>query len=156
MAPPDFAVYPHFSMAPQLADSDNWRMSTIPQELDWVNVRAGCTIEKMFQQLHDAIVEDIKSINQVRNYPDGRGFEVIVSPREYRVTVRRGETIRPYVQFTIEGQNIRVVDDADTVNLSYGIAVGDEGRCKLTDHGEEREQWQVRKCALEGLFFPRS
>jgi len=30
----------------------------------------------------------------------------------------------------------------------------EEGRCKLVSNGAELERWQVRKTALEGLFFP--
>ncbi|HWE87767.1 MAG TPA: hypothetical protein VG267_22680 [Terracidiphilus sp.] len=123
-------------------------MSEIPQELDWVSVRAACTIEKMFEQLHHGIEEDVRRINQIRKYPEDRGFEVMVSGREFSFTVKRGETLRPFVRFTIEGESIQVADDADTVKLKYGIAVSDEGRCKLTEHGEDREQWQIRKSAL--------
>jgi hypothetical protein len=33
------------------------------------------------------------------------------------------------------------------------IGLNDEGRCVLRENGAEFEEWQVRKLALESMFF---
>jgi hypothetical protein len=54
-------------------------MEKIPRELDWVKERAGCTIKQMFSLLHQAVEEDIKSINQACKSPDYYAFVAIAS-----------------------------------------------------------------------------
>jgi hypothetical protein len=78
---------------------------------------------------------------------------VTQSNREYSFTVKRAEAIRPFVKFSIAEDCINVSSDADGKGRDYRITLSDEGRCKLTENGEEREQWQVRRSALEKLFF---
>lgn len=129
-------------------------MTDVPRELDWVKVRDACTIEKMFEQLHARIKDDVADINAIRKFPVETGFEVTESNREYSFTVKRAEAIRPFVKFSISGDCINVSTDTDGKGRDYRKTVSDEGRCKLIENGEEREQWQVRKTALEGLFFP--
>lgn len=40
-------------------------MSTIPQELNWVEKRAACTSETIFLQLANGVQEDIKARNAI-------------------------------------------------------------------------------------------
>ncbi|MGA3161864.1 MAG: hypothetical protein ABSC77_11665 [Terracidiphilus sp.] len=131
-------------------------MGTIPQELEWVKVKATCIIEKMFEQLHQGVGDDVTAINLFRKFPEEKGFEVEQSSREYSFTIKRADAIRPFVKFAIVGDCINVSTDADKKGHDYHITLNDEGRCKLTENGEEREQWQVRRASLEPLFFPRS
>jgi hypothetical protein len=53
----------------------------------------------------------------------------------------------------VEADHIRVSDDAGETKAQLRITFSNEGRCKLVEHGEELEQWQARRSALEGLFF---
>jgi hypothetical protein len=131
-------------------------MEKIPRELDWVKERAGCTIRRMFSLLHQAVEEDIKSINLACKSPDYYAFVAIASQDGESFSVKRAETIRPSVRFSIDGDIIKVSDDAGIRRLEYRIILSDEGRCQLTENGTPLEQWQVRKAALEGLFFPAS
>jgi hypothetical protein len=131
-------------------------MRGIPRELDWVKERAGCTIKQMFSLLHQAVEEDVKSINQSGKLPGYYSFVVLLSQDGESFSVRRAETIRPSVRFSIDGEVIKVSDDAGIRRLEYRITLSDEGRCQLTENGTPLEQWQVRKAALEGLFFPAS
>jgi hypothetical protein len=143
-------------VANALADADNGGMEKIPRELDWVKERAGCTIERMFSSLHQAVEEDVKIINQARKLPEYSAFVTIPSQDGKSFSVKRAETIRPSVRFAIDGDSIKVSDDAGILRLEYRIVLSDEGRCQLTENGAPLEQWQVRKTTLEGLFFPAS
>lgn len=129
-------------------------MENVPRELDWVKERAGCTIERMFSLLHQAVEEDVQIINQVRKLPEHAAFVIIPSQDGESFLVKRAETIRPVVRFAKERDTITVTSDTGTPKLVFQIRLSDEGRCKLTENGTEREQWQVRKICLEGLFFP--
>jgi hypothetical protein len=128
-------------------------MKEIPRELDWVKERATCTIRKMFAHLQLAVDEDIKSINQTRKFPEDSGFGTTMSNDGESFLVKRSEAIKPFVRFAIEGDCIKVSNDGGTLRLEYRITLSDEGRCQLTQNGTPLEQWQVRKMALEGLFF---
>ena len=128
----------------------------IPRELDWVKERAGCTIKRMFSLLHQAVEEDVKNVNQTCKFPEYYAFVIILSQDGESFSVRRAETTRPFVRFAIDRDIIKVSDDAGIRRLEYRIVLSDEGRCQLTENGTPLEQWQVRKTALEGLFFPAS
>jgi hypothetical protein len=143
-------------VATALRGLDNGGMEKIPRELNWVKERAGCTIKQMFSLLHQAVEEDVKIINQTGKFPEYYAFVAILSQDGESFSVRRADTTRPFVRFSMAGDIIKVTDDAGIRRLEYRIVLSDEGRCQLTENGTPLEQWQVRKAALEGLFFPAS
>jgi hypothetical protein len=127
-------------------------MSTIPQELNWVEKRAGCNIVEVFNRLCMEIANDIIAINGIK-YKEfyfkqeslSDGTIVIGQPnRTPRLTVAIG----------IVDQKIVVVDQATADRWSVRVGLNNEGRCTLKlEDGTELEQWQFRKKALEELFF---
>jgi len=125
-------------------------MNGIPRELDWVRQRAGCTLAKVFSELHSGVEEDVKTANAT--VLGGDAFQVIVSDQEAFI-VRRGEAIKPVVRFMLEGKRIVISSDISNEESAFSVGLSDEGRCQLRQNGNEYEQWQVRKMALEGLFF---
>ena len=50
-------------------------------------------------------------------------------------------------------QSITVRDENDKVMFNAIATINDKGDCRLNVNGQERELWQVRKAALEGLLF---
>ena len=42
-------------------------MSTVPQEFNWVEKRAACTVATVFNQVCDGIKRDVDSFNSVRS-----------------------------------------------------------------------------------------
>jgi len=125
-------------------------MNGIPRELDWVKERAACTLAKVFRELHRGVAEDVKTANSIFSY--GNSFQVVVAD-EKAFTVRRGEIIKPVVTFMLEDKRILISSDISNEELDFTVGLSDEGRCQLRQNGQEYEQWQVRKMALEGLFF---
>jgi hypothetical protein len=127
-------------------------MSTAPLELNWVQKRAACTIEEMFNRLSLEISNDIIAINGVL-YKDlyfrrdalSDGSLVIGQPaRVPRVTVMIG---------IVNGQII-VQDQTKPERWAVRVGLNNEGRCVLKlEDGSELETWQFRKKALESLFF---
>jgi hypothetical protein len=128
-------------------------MSTIPQELNWVEKRAACTAETLFSQLVLGIGEDIKARNAAG--ADAQFAAGLTSDRRALIvgesgTWARKERVRI---FPLKGK-IEVRDELTNASFSAEVFLNDEGRCKLRlDGGVELEQWQFRRMALEGLFF---
>lgn len=115
-----------------------------------VKERAACTLEKVFRQLYDGVEEDVKVANAT--FQAGTLFQVVAADSK-AFTVRRGETIKPVVRFMLEEKRIVTSSDISNEELQFSVGLSDEGRCQLRQNGQEFEQWQVRKMALEGLFF---
>lgn len=124
----------------------------VPENLDWVNARAGCSMYKMFRELRNEVLEDIKKRNDARKEGErvrfdfggdsGKGFSVF----------REGASGTACIDFTISDEGINVAN-AEQVMFTATITLNDQGRCLFMIGGKELEKWQVRRMALEGLFF---
>ena len=127
-------------------------MKNVPQELDWVDKRAACTVAAVFNQICDGILGDAEAFNRAAqidtfqaNLLSSGTTMIIGNPtRIPRVVVRVG----------IVEKGIEVQSDLEKSFWHVTIGLNDEGRCILRlEDGSEIEQWQFRKKALEGLFF---
>ena len=56
------------------------------------------------------------------------------------------------VEFVLSDKRIEILEDGK-VKTSASIALNNEGRCMLVAAGSELESWQLRKMALDNLFF---
>jgi hypothetical protein len=127
-------------------------MNNVPQELNWVEKRAGCNIADVFARLCLEIQDDIIAINAIK-YKEfyfqqdslKDGSIVIGQPkRTPRVTVMIG----------VVDQKIMVRDQATQEQWSVTVGLNNEGRCVLRlEDISELETWQFRKKALDALFF---
>jgi phage major head subunit gpT-like protein len=114
---------------------------TVPQELNWVEKRAACTVGMVFNQLCDEIQKDATSVNTIQQLPEGSQFMAQMHSD--------GSTI-----FVAQPNRIVVKEEWRKKTWSVAIGLNNEGRCTLRlDDGTELEQWQFRKMALSGLFF---
>jgi hypothetical protein len=128
-------------------------VSTVPQELNWVEKRAACTSDAIFLQLVAGLKEDVKT----RNATGTSGSFAAELTGDQRALVigetgtwARKERVRI---FPLSGV-IEVRDEVNNTKFSVEVFLNDEGRCKLRlEDGRELEQWQFRRMALEGLFF---
>lgn len=57
------------------------------------------------------------------------------------------------VKFSLGDKAITVTDTHGNTIFEATITLNDEGECRLKINGLERETWQVRRTALERLFF---
>lgn len=130
-------------------------MSTIPQELNWVERRAACTVAKVFHELRLGIDNDISTINATKQPSEDNRFSVeplqsgmgVVIGQPRRVPNRR-------VLVAVSDHDIEVHDEVKGVKWSATVGLNYEGRCILRlGDGTELEQWQFRKKALEGMLF---
>ncbi len=79
---------------------------------------------------------------------------VVTNEREFSALVM-GHKIHHAVIFSLSlpSQSIQVRDDKDILIFDATTTINDDGECRLKIKGQERELWQVRKIALEGLLF---
>lgn len=129
-------------------------MEETPNELDWVNARANCESETVFEELSDAVEEDVKLYNSRFN-PQIAQAPVFQKRKEFPVfsVYRRTLAGSVSVTFSRKLDLIEVADECGVQSLSAIPFFSDNGRCKFQVGGEEIEQWQLRRKALEAIFF---
>ena len=130
-------------------------MSTVPQELNWVEKRASCTIDRVFNQLCDGIKDDVNTVNSVLQLRDYDKFQANMHSSGTTIIIGQPERVpRKRMYVGIVGERIQVSQEWDGNKWDVSIGLNNEGRCILRlDESTELEQWQFRKKALEGLFF---
>jgi hypothetical protein len=128
-------------------------MSTIPQEFNWTKARAECSAPALFKELQLGIENDIASINSTPHPNTGDGFISGLTKDGRTFIVAHRSQNGPRVVFFIHGDSIEIRDEASGKRYVAVVILNNEGRCKLQISGEELELWQVRRLALETLFF---
>jgi hypothetical protein len=141
----------HFPVAEISGTLDNEEMNGIPRELDWVKARAACSLAQVFKELQLGVEDDVRTANVIRKLTADNEFGTKPINQGF-VAYRIGLTKN--VRFFLETDRIEVHNDLTNEKHSLSLTLNEEGRCKLLSNGAEYEQWQVRKIALEGLFFP--
>lgn len=123
----------------------------VPPKLDWVDERAKCSIEGMFEQLTVGVREDVEKINALGSH--GK-FETILSGNVLNVYRIHSGAGRSAVFFKLKESAIAAYDtDGQTVMFEAAVTLNDFGECRLKVKEQERELWQVRRAALETFFF---
>jgi hypothetical protein len=123
---------------------------------DWVTAQAGCSVEAMYQKLQDGARADVERRNGTnfgRNdgwcfefHPDeGDGFEVV------RLT--DSSKTSAVVTFTREGSRIEIAGDGVDVQITAIVGINPHGDCRYYVAEAEYLGWEVRKLALDLLFF---
>ena len=122
---------------------------------DWVTAQAGCSIELMFQKLQDGAKADVDHRNAgTFGRKDNWRFEFHVDENEFEVTRHAGSSRDDaFVTFTREGPRINIVGDGVDVQLTAIVGINAHGDCRYFIGEGEFLGWEVRKQALEQLFF---
>lgn len=132
----------------------------IPFNLNWVQERAKCSLPNIFKQLEIGAGEDIKTLEAL--FPgDTARWGLVQGKNHFSVTLVL-DPIRPFItdaiDFELEKDEI-VIKNGERTLFKARITLNHAGQCRLKteDDGPELELWQVRRMALEKLFFgPRS
>jgi len=134
-------------------------MEQAPQELNWVKVRAECTVDLVFEQLRRETEVDVARRNEYLSESqkkNGVSFSVEDRDDGSFVVYRRGSGLAGSVSFGIVGSSILAIDAIGTT-IEAKVGMNDSGRCMLRVNEPksilEIETWQFRKKALEPLFF---
>jgi hypothetical protein len=131
-------------------------MEQAPQELDWVTVRAECTVRSVFKRLRCEIEADVRMRNKYLGESSGVSLSVDDKDDDSFVVYRKGPGLAGSVSFAAIGSSITAID-AVGETMEATIGMNDNGRCMLRVNGPknvlEIETWQFRKKTLESLFF---
>jgi hypothetical protein len=128
-------------------------------EFDWVTALSKCSVNLVFDQLRSQVESDIKARN--KSLAEG-------SPQGFRLGINEASTFsamldRPdhhTVTFSLDERRISVKEDGRLM-FEVSVTLSDERRCVVRIHDPGRELWQhqvlelwqLRKMALEKLFF---
>jgi hypothetical protein len=121
----------------------------IPEHLDWIAARAKCSIEQVFESLRGQVKKDVEARNLL---PDHSRFNVHFSGDTFTVMRGDGGGLKSVV-FALPGKYIEIQNGDRQVLFTASLTLNDAGECKLKVDERELELWQVRRRALEELFF---
>lgn len=127
-----------------------------PDDFDWVAAHATCTASSMFVRLRAGISEDVRRRSGqigVATYPR---FEVEDGEEEHAFDVTRlddRDRVTAFVTFKRAGRRILVSGDGVDVDLTLVLAVDPSGSCRYVIGEAMYAEWEVRRMALEQLFF---
>jgi hypothetical protein len=130
-------------------------MASKSTNFNWIKARADCSVAQVFKQLELGARNDVEAANEQRKSEEHHVFSVSAEPGRFSV-VRGSRNVHPVsVDFSLEGEEIAACV-GNEIKLTATITLNNEGRCMLKVNDEELEQWQVRRTALEDLFFGKS
>jgi len=134
----------------------------IPTELDWVNAFSACSLDSVFQKLKLQVAQDVKARNAqfdpnstavgVYKYKfemteHGDRFAVALSGVNLPLVPHRTIT------FALEEKRIAVTNSTGRREFDAYLTLNDEGECRVKIDDAECELWQLRRRALQKLFF---
>ena len=124
-------------------------------DFDWVGAQGGCSIEAMFQKLQDGVSADVEKRNGAAfGRKDGWRFEFHEDEGEGFEVVRSGGSSKgAHVTFVREGTRIEISGDGVDVQITAIVGINPHGDCRYYVREGEFLGWEVRKQALDLLFF---
>ena len=123
---------------------------------DWVTAQAGCGVEQMFQKLMDGAKADVERRNGATfGRADDWRFELHVDDNGFEVTRHAGKSSKEsaFVTFEREGPRINISGDGVDVQITAVVGINAHGDCRYYVGEAEYLGWEVRKQALDLLFF---
>lgn len=137
---------------PENGKADQDKAEKNPPKFDWVTERSSCSLPKVFKTLRVQVEEDVKSRNALR--PNNSPYEFSIAEKAGDFTVRlESKDLRQSVIFSLSEHAISIRGDKGNPSFTVTLTFTDEGKCRLNVNNQQRELWQVRRMALEELFF---
>lgn len=128
-------------------------MNQTTGNFSWIRERHKCSVRAVFAQLQLDVDQDVKERNELRSH-QGYEFHVVASDSAFAVVLDDLQTgAGDSVEFSRDGSVIVVKDAKRSEMLRASLTLNDDGECVFLVNNEERNSWQLRKMALEKLFF---
>jgi hypothetical protein len=130
-------------------------LSNLMPEFNWVRARAECSIINAFMRLKLAIRKDVDTANEIFR-GTGTKFEIVHDATSFTVYQ---ETSPPRsISFSLNDVNSLIeVGSEKGTDFSVAITLNKDRQCNfLLADGEELDEWQFRRKALEKFFFSPS
>ena len=121
-------------------------------DFDWVTERANCSVEKVFRSLELGAKSDVDRRNASRKEGETIKWNTASSGNRFSVFRDGGDWKPKSIEFIRDAEGVLVEEDG--VQAFYAsLTINDNGHCRLRVEKRELEEWQVRRRALEDLFF---
>jgi hypothetical protein len=119
------------------------------------HAHSSCSLGIVFEQLRKDVEADVKVRQTIRPSMSHYGFNFLPASTKSFSVLMEGNRIHLTVDFTLnEGViHVRGLGYDGAPNFDMTLTLNDEGECRAKINGQEKEFWQVRKMALETLFF---
>jgi len=128
---------------------------TLPEDFNWVKAYADCSVAQVFESLRSQVKRDVATREEIRDRRDSHySFRFASEPWSFTALVE-GNQVHRTVTFTLKDKKILIQNNDEKNPLSLEISVGlnNDGLCVARINDQEYEFWQIRKKALEKLFF---
>jgi len=123
-------------------------------EFDWVTALGSCALSVVFEQLKLDIESDVIKRNAaLEKLNKSYSFRVFSNADGFCISRVADATSRRTVQFAIKNSVIEALDESGRKVISATLTLDDNGDCRFLVDGKEKVSWQLRKQALEQLFF---
>lgn len=122
---------------------------------DWVSAQAACTPQQMFTRLLEGARQDVDRRNSSNfGRDDGWRFEVNADDDDrFEVSRVAGSKSSAFVTFERVGPRINISGDGVDVELFAIVSINPHGACRYFVGETEYLGWEIRKLALDLLFF---
>ena len=129
--------------------------SASDDNFDWVTALAGCSAPEMFQKLQDGALADVERRNAAaESRGDNWSFELHEGDDGFEV-VRTAPSAKDsaVVTFELDGPRINIAGDGVDVRITAVVGINPAGERRYFVGELEYLGWEVRKQALDQLFF---
>ena len=124
-------------------------------DFDWVTAESTCTAASMFNRLRLGVRKDVERRNGLVGRTDNRVFELVEDDEGFEVTRAQAGTdgVEAFVTFEHAGSRINIHGDGVDVDVTAVVGLNPGGDCRYFVGEAEYIEWEVRKLALDRLFF---
>ena len=127
-------------------------------EFEWVSAKAKCTAAVMFERLRAGVKQDVDRRNALAGLADGCRFEFSEEGDAFDVSRLEGSrvtraTVAALVRFERAGPRIHIRGEDVDVDFSAILTLDPAGHCRFVVGEALYADWEVRRMALELLFF---
>jgi hypothetical protein len=131
-------------------------------DFDWVGAQAQCTARSMFERLRTRVREDVQKRNGLFSRGDHWKFEFYEDEdKEFEVerhvpSSGTSTNVTGVVTFVREGSRILVQGEDVDVDFVAVVTLDATGACRFVVGEAMYSDWEIRRMALELLFFEES
>jgi hypothetical protein len=130
----------------------------VPDDFDWVSAQAKCNAALVFEGLRTRVREDVQRRNGMFDRRDSWKFEFHEDGDAFEASRAaasglRGSNVAAHVRFERAGRRIHVQGEAIDVDFTAVVALDVTGLCRFVVGEAMYSEWEIRRMALEQLFF---
>lgn len=126
-----------------------------PDNFDWISARAECSPVVIFEKVKLLIHTDVEARNKLRKPNAGEPYFKIIEASSNRFSVVAeliALGVHRSVIFILVNGEISAAH-AEGIIFKATVTLCNDGICRARISGQEHDLWQLRKMALEDIFF---